>query len=72
MRKQSTIADLVLADFREQSARNKRHKNQKDNRTSMQWLKDNFGKKSHKYRRDRVLLMLINLNMKATIARLMK
>lgn len=64
MRKFSTLVDLILADIRESNARNKKSRNQQQDITFRTLLKQSMrDKKEWRYRRDRVLIRLCNLNM---------
>lgn len=64
MRKFSTLFDLIIADIREQNARNKKSRNQRQDITFRTLLKQSMrDKKEWRYRRDRVLIKLCKLNM---------
>ena len=61
MSKASTLLQLIMADIREDNARSDRQRNQPDRRTLMQIL---HPKKKRRYRRDRVLRKLCDIQMK--------
>lgn len=61
MNKASTLLQLIMADIRESNARCDRKKNQPDRRTLKQML---HPKQKRRYRRDRVLRKLCDIQMK--------
>lgn len=61
MSKASTLLQLIMADIREDNARSERQRNQPDRRTLKQML---HPKKKRRYRRDRVLRKLCDIQMK--------
>ena len=77
MSKASTLLDLIMADIRESNARNERRRNQRRHqevgqRAVRRIIRELFGQNRRRYRRDRVLRKLCDIQMKFMIKGVMK
>lgn len=76
MSKSSTLLDLIMADIRESDARNDRRRNQRRDevgqRAVRRMIRELFGPNRRRYRRDRVLRKLCDIQMKFMIKEAMR
>lgn len=76
MSKASTLHDLIMADLRENNARNDRMRNQRRDQVGLRavrrMIRELSGLNRRRYRRDRVLLKLCDIQMKFMIKKVME
>lgn len=76
MSKASTLFDLIMADIRESNARNDRSRNQRRDEVGLRavrrMIQELFGRNKRRYRRDRVLRKLCDIQMKLMIKQVME
>lgn len=76
MSKSSTLLDLIMADIRESNARNERRRNQRRDDVGLRavrlMIRELFGQNRRRYRRDKVLLKLCDIQMKFMMEKVAK